>query len=58
MENKSIVPNWETIGVAEQRHLFEIAQVCNRVLSEEDFLKIVKVYQDVIDRLAKLGRIE
>lgn len=55
MENKSIVPNWETIDAAEQRHLFEIAQVCNRVLSEEDFLKIVKVYQDVIDRLARLG---
>lgn len=42
--------DYETIGVMELRHLHDLSKL-NRCLTNEDFLKIVGVYNLVVDRI-------
>lgn len=52
MEEKFIEIDYETIGVKELRNLNDLSEL-NRVLTHEEFIKIVKVYSDVVERLSK-----
>lgn len=53
MNNKEemIEIDYETIGVKELRHLHDLSQL-NRVLTEEDYMRIVNVYAGVLNRLS------
>lgn len=53
MENKEkmIEIDYETIGVKELRHLQDLSKL-NRVLTEEDYMRIVNVYAGVLNRLS------
>ena len=53
MENKEkmIEIDYETIRVKELRHLQDLARL-NRVLREEDYMRIVNVYAGVLNRLS------
>lgn len=52
MEEKNIIIK-DSIGVSKQRQLFELNRELARTLNEEEFLKIVAVYNSVINRLIK-----
>ena len=52
-DSKMIYSQSETIGVVEQRKLLELGRPLNRMLTQEEFLLIVGVYNRVIDRLLK-----
>lgn len=52
MNEKLIRLNYETIGVKEQRQLFDFIAL-NKALTHEEFMEIVNVYKKVVDRLAK-----
>ena len=53
MDNKEemIEIDYETIGVKELRHLQDLSKL-NRVLTEEDYMRIVNVYAGVLNRLS------
>ena len=48
---KMIEIDYETIGVKELRHLQDLSKL-NRVLTEEDYMRIVNVYAGVLNRLS------
>lgn len=50
---ENIQIDYETIGVAEQRHLIEMSRNLGRVMTKEEFNDIMLVYKGVIDRLVK-----
>lgn len=52
-DEKLIYSKSETIGVAEQRKLLELGRTLNRMLTVEEFTKIVIIYNGCIDRLMK-----
>lgn len=52
MKEKYIRLNYETIGVMEQRQLFEFTAL-NKALTKDEYMEIVMVYKKVVDRLAK-----
>ena len=49
-KEKMIEIDYETIGVKELRHLQDLSKL-NRVLTEEDYMRIVNVYAGVLNRL-------
>lgn len=51
MEDKNIELNYETIGVAEQRNLLELAHTLNRALTQKEYSNLVGFYYGVIQRL-------
>lgn len=51
MREKLIEIDYETIGIMEQRQLFEFASL-NKALTYEEYIQIVMVYKNVVDRLA------
>ena len=51
MEEENIRVNYKTIGVVEQRGLLEITRDLGRLLTEEEFNKIMMIYKRVTDRL-------
>lgn len=50
-KEKMIEIDYETIGVKELRHLQDLSKL-NRVLTEEDYMRIVNVYAGVLNRLS------
>ncbi len=52
-EEKMIYSQSKTIGVLEQRKLLELGRPLNRMLTQEEFIKIVSVYDEAIDRLMR-----
>ena len=50
-KEKLIEIDYETIGVKELRHLQDLSKL-NRVLTEEDYMRIVNVYAGVLNRLS------
>ena len=52
MKEKYIEINYETIGVMQQRQLFDFTAL-NKALTYEEYMQIVMVYKKVVDRLAK-----
>jgi hypothetical protein len=52
MEEKDIIIK-NSIGVGQQRQLLELTRELVRALTEEEFLKIVSVYNSVVNRLIK-----
>lgn len=52
MEEKDIIIK-NSIGVGQQRQLLELTRELSRALTEEEFLKIVSVYNSVVNRLIK-----
>lgn len=52
MEKENIIIK-NSIGVSKQRQLIELTRELVRALTEEDFMKIVSVYNNVINRLIK-----
>ena len=50
-KEKMIENDYETIGVKELRHLQDLSKL-NRVLTEEDYMRIVNVYAGVLNRLS------
>ncbi|MDU5110290.1 MAG: hypothetical protein E6248_07565 [Clostridium sp.] len=52
MEEKDIIIK-NSIGVGQQRQLLELTRELARTLTEEEFLKIVSVYNSVVNRLIK-----
>lgn len=53
LEEESIQINYETIGVAEQRNLLEIAHNLNSFLTKEEYTNLMGFYYDVTQRLDK-----
>lgn len=54
MDNKKSIPiGNDAIGVAEQRNLIELGRGLNRALNQEEYMQIVFIYKNVIDRLFK-----
>ena len=52
-DNKNLYSQSETIGVVEQRKLIDLGRPLNRMLTREEFIAIVNVYNGVINRLLK-----
>ncbi len=52
-DEKLLYSQSETIGVLEQRKLIELARPLNRMLTKNEFIAIVNIYNGVIDRLIK-----
>ena len=52
-DEKLLYSQSETIGVLEQRKLIEVARPLNRMLTHEEFIAIVNIYNGVINRLIK-----
>lgn len=52
MEEKDIIIK-NSIGVGQQRQLLELTRELSRALTEEEFLKIVSVYNSVVNRLIR-----
>lgn len=52
MEEKDIIIK-NSIGVGQQRQLLELTRELARALTEEEFLKIVSVYNSVVNRLIR-----
>ena len=52
-DEKLLYSQSETIGVLEQRKLIELARPLNRMLTRNEFISIVNIYNGVIDRLIK-----
>lgn len=52
MEEKDIIIK-NSIGVGQQRQLLELTRELVRALIEEEFLKIVSVYNSAVNRLIK-----
>lgn len=52
MEEKDIIIK-NSIGVGQQRQLLELTRELVRALTEEEFFKIVSVYNSVVNRLIK-----
>lgn len=55
MKEKNIILE-DSIGVSQQRQLFELTRELSKALNEEEFLKIVSVYNSVINRLIKQAK--
>lgn len=54
MDNEKSIPAGDnTIGVLELRNLIELGRGLNRVLNQDEYMQIVLVYKNVIDRLCK-----
>ena len=54
MDNEKSIPAGDnTIGVLELRNLMELGSGLNRVLNQDEYMQIVLVYKNVIDRLFK-----
>ena len=51
MKEENIRVNYETIDIVEQRELIEITRDLGRLLTEEEFDRIMMVYKKVTDRL-------
>jgi len=58
MSQENLYSKSETIGVAEMRKLTELNRTLLQMLTKEEFLAIVGVYQGVIDRLIKENEVE
>lgn len=54
-DNEYITPNYETISVKQKRDLFELmnSSLLN-AFNQQDFLDVLQVFQNVIDRLEKI----
>lgn len=52
MKEEYIKINYKSIGIKEQRQLFELASL-NKALTHEEYMEIVMIYKKVIDRLEK-----
>jgi len=52
-EDKQIYSTSETIGVVEQRKLIEFGRAMNRMLTMNEYVLIMRVYDKAIDRLMK-----
>lgn len=52
MKEEYIKINYESIGIMEQRQLFDFTAL-NKALTYEEYTEIVKVYKKVVDRLSK-----
>lgn len=52
MKDKDIIIK-NSIEVSKQRQLIELTRELVRVLTEEEFMKIVSVYNNVINRVIK-----
>lgn len=53
MNKGNIKINYETIGVSEQRDLIETTQAMARALTKDDYMAIMLIYKDVIDRVVE-----
>ena len=51
MKEENIRVNYETIDIMEQRELLKITRDLGRLLTEEEFDRIMMVYKKVTDRL-------
>ena len=51
MKEENIKVNYKTIDIVEQRGLLEITRDLGRLLTEEEFDRIMMVYKKVTDRL-------
>ena len=51
MKEENIRVNYKTIDIVKQRDLLETTRNIGRLLTEEEFNKIMMVYKKVIDRL-------
>lgn len=52
MKEEYIKINYKSIGIAEQRQLFDFTAL-NKALTHEEYMEIVMIYKKVVDRLAK-----
>ena len=52
-DNKNLYSQSETIGVVEQRKLLELGRLFNKMLTQEELISIVNVYNGAINRLLK-----
>ena len=48
----------QTITMAEQRNLFEVAEQINCMLTKEEFIGIMHIYGHAIDRVLKENNME
>ena len=52
MNEEYITVDYETIGVQELRQLQDLSHI-NKMLSYDDYYKLINVYKSVIDKLSK-----
>ena len=57
MEDK-LINIEKSIGVSQQRQLIELSRELSRVLTEDEFFKIISIYNSVIDRLLEQAKKE
>lgn len=58
MSNKEYIMINNGIGVSEQRQLLELTRGLMRAINREEFLQIVGVYNNAIDRLTEQAKKE
>lgn len=57
MEKENIIIK-DSIGVPQQRQLFELTRELVKALNQDEFIQIVSVYENVINRLVKQAKEE
>lgn len=56
MKDNDLIEITDGIGVCEQRQLMEITKTMARALTNDEFIKIISIYNDAIERvLSKQG---
>lgn len=52
-DNDLLYSKSETISVVEMRKLQELSNILNKMLTLKEYVKLVVVYNEVVDRLSK-----
>lgn len=53
MEERSIELKYETIDIAEQRSLIEVARDLGRAMTKEEYNSVMLIYKKVLDRVVE-----